>query len=291
MKTTFMKDSLDNVFALSCVENYILGYLKLSGINISLLYYDSYISIGQIIYDFFKQHSRFDSYYSIARIQDLAMQLGIIDLDSFKSNSLLFSEGYEYLCCVKPEFLIKKYGMPSWRVDHYFYIKKWSSCILDIINDNPRDEFSLSMDEFMEIYKGEYIRFKCNNDIKFDNTFFLCRFLTRINDEYEYKYNVSDVLDIAKVRDAIGILKISRNRIEQFCANYMDITFLRDHVKKINELYAFTEYSRLKGCRNLSKIITYLDMINANDQLIINQIKSNINKGEGINYGQQKQSY
>jgi hypothetical protein len=277
LKSKIDKKSLDELYALSCVENYILSYLRNKGINVSLLYYSSYIPFERIFKDFHNENMKYAYYGNLKRLQKVAEEKNLIEIigcNNQSVNQLLKIDSYS-LVGIKLDFFMEKYRKALWRPDHYIYIEKIDESSYYFLNDNPRDEGIIKRSELELLFNGEIIYFKKIGNIVSDD---VMEFINEFHEEIlkERDLNIEYALiteeNLIKTRDFLGVLRISRKRIERFLNNFMNTDFMQDYLMMISKLYASIEYQRFRKKYEVQKIINSIREIQNNDSLVINQI-------------------
>lgn len=115
----FEKSILDNVFGLSCIENYLLYIMKSSNYEYKHLFHESFISFGELAKAFFEENVKYAYFDKIRRLQSVACEYELIKLHitaGFRKEVLKYD-----FCCVQvtSDYVKKQYGKEAWRDDHY----------------------------------------------------------------------------------------------------------------------------------------------------------------------------
>lgn len=210
----FIKDKL----GLSCIENYILLILDEINYNYTKLFFDSYISLDDIIYDFFINKKTFVSFDKIKALQFVAQDEHLLRFDIKKLTIDEISEkdkNIRRLILVSKEFIQKRYHYTLWRDEHYIFLTDLKDSLEYIyINDIPYDKGVISVKELKEIYRGQVLDLTLLTDKgmlneNFHKMIFINKLKKRIT---KIEYNIEDVTETAFSTWWV-ILKISRKRI------------------------------------------------------------------------------
>lgn len=270
------KKNFRDVYAISCVESYILAFLKNKGINISYLYCNSFISTNHVMNDIYIQGAKYADYEGIARIQDTAIELGILELKGVCCDNLefLYKEEFEYLVGIKPESFSKIYGSQAWRDDHYVYVKKKSADEFYYLNDNPQHEMYLDVHKLKELYDDRYIYFRYVQ-YKIDKDTLLVKCLEQYKNEIQYIDCALPNIEYEVLRDMICLLRISRQRVRDFISEWRSPNAA--WVDHINSVFTKIEYSRVRKRYTSDIFLKELDNIRA-DEVEIGQYLYDIKK-------------
>jgi len=267
------KSIFDNLLGLSCIENYLLYVLKTRNINFWYLYAKSYLSLGEIYTAFFNEGIKYAFFYKIDRLQDVASKAGLISLET--SVDLIEGiAGHEYCCIeVKPEYVQEQYGKNLWRNDHYVLLCEQHKDGYIYINDNPRDIKKIGYNEILSVYAGQSLCFNIINESINDETkhILLKTLKASLFCEQSYKSISFDSLNVA--RDVLGILRITRRRISEFCSGYFITDFMDEYLSDLDKLYSNIEYMRLRRTADFNKLNLQFAQIQKSD-LDVNDILS-----------------
>lgn len=267
MKTkTFDKTELNNVLGLSCIENFFLYALKNESYDYKHLYYLSYLSLCDIASEFINNGVDYASFYKITRLQELAKNHNLIVMKYFRNTNFYNNiNDCDYTAItVKPEYIKEKYKTELWRNDHYILISQIDSEKFHYLNDNPRDSGNISFRELENIYAGEMIGFTIKNHIteKLKKDFTKNFIDSIIIIPMRFKFNISDLLT---ARDILGILRILRKRMYEYCVQYITVDFYEDFLTHIDKTYSLIEYMRLRKSSDLNKINETFEEIQEKD--------------------------
>lgn len=261
------KKDISEVYSVSCVERYVLAYLKKIGINIRLLYCNSYMSTDHLISDFTTKKETYANYGAMARIQDVASEFGIIVLEGRSEPNLDFlrQDDSEYLLEMKQGAFMSMYEKESWREDHFFYIKKKSDDTYLYLNDIPLQEKLIDINELTQLYNHRYIVFKYIKDqIGKDEAFM------RFSDQYERENHFENCeiehIEYETLRDLVCMLRISRKRTSDFLAQWKEPN--PEWVNRVNNIFSKIEYSRVRKRYNSEIFLDEIDNLRRDEKEI-----------------------
>ncbi|MCM3038997.1 hypothetical protein M3201_04700 [Paenibacillus motobuensis] len=279
------RDDLDNLQSFSCVESYILAYLKKEKINITLLYYLSYIPYKELYNDFLFKEVEYAYFKKIPRIQDVAKEHNLIEVewnDNINLTEIFENKEWDFLLGINSDYFYAKYNFYPWRKDHYVLIRQKNQNTYYYLNDNPRDESYITTSELHQIFNGETIKYRITGDtFSLEENKILKQFYTNL--AFEEKSNFIDTIDSIlddehniKIRDFLGVLRISRIRIERFISNFIDSNFMESYITEIKKLYTTCEYQRLRKKLDLNYIKEKIDELYIMDINIMRKVKENL---------------
>lgn len=239
------KRDIGEVYSISCVERYVLAYLKKIGINVSLLYYNSYLSVNHLIRDFVTKNETYTNYGAISRIQDIAVELGILKLEGRKYPDLdfLLESDYEYLLEMKQEAFKQMYEKEAWREDHFFYLKRNANGTYIYLNDIPLQEKIIDSAELTQLYNQRYLAFKYT-DKQIDKSDVFMRFCGQYEEESCFEHCLPEQIEYETLRDIICMLRISRKRVSDFIGQWKEPNL--EWVERVNNIFSKVEYSRVR---------------------------------------------
>ena len=269
----FSKDELNNLYGLSCIENFLLYILKKEKYLYKYLFFQSFLPFRIIIDSFIREKVQFAYFDKIMRIQDLAGKYGLIDLHTINSLDFEFINKYEYICVmVKPEYIKSKYKIALWREDHYILLSQLNKNHFYYLNDTPRDVGLISFAELKSIFAGQIVAFDIRHNItdelikQFFNLFIY-------NLDFDKREFIINIDDFVTARDILGIHRILRRRVYEFCSMYTDVEFLIPYLNTLDKHYTSLEYMRLRNNVDFKNINIMLldvykeDIVKMNDIL------------------------
>lgn len=270
------KSLFDRVLGISCIENYFLYVAAYIGIDFRTMYANSYISINEIAHTFIDKKISYAFFNKISRLQNIAYELGIINL-TYKSNISYISDCNCY-CCIKVNrnFIKKLYERVPWRDDHYMLVCSKENEKFVLLNDIPRDVVEVRVEQLHQVYDGNIVCFKflmknISDDIKDKllNQFLTSLLHPNLSCGFEF-----DNLEI--VRDIIGIIRITRKRIREYSSIYINTDFMADYIAKIDKTYAMIEYLRLRNRFDYNEVKQSFAEIRENDLRMIGKLNREI---------------
>lgn len=276
-KDFFDLSVFNELYGLSCVENLLLFILKSYQYSYNYLFYNSFLSFNVVANAFIKENAKYTDFIKIPRIQDTAIDIGILEMSL--SNSLKFDDAasVKTLITVKPEYIKNKYNVELWRNDHYILIHRdCEQCIY--INDNPRDSGVITLETLHNIFDGKVIKFKLNEDLTEDLKEILRqRFFDSLSKINQTIFLPSiDLSDLKPLRDALGIYKILTRRLYAFSSLCMNADFITEQIKYLDKQYMLIEYMRIKNEINYAAIALLANKVFENEKMIIKRIMSGI---------------
>jgi len=266
------KEIFDNLIGLSCVENYLLYILAHNRTQYRHIYAHSFISFYDIVDAFCNHDIQYAYFNKIVRVQELAHRKGLVSLSVLSDISDALSS--KVYCCFKvtPVFIQTRFGRSLWRDDHYILACNHSDSNWVFLNDNPRDVIKLHHDELLSVYDGNIICFDILRD--FDDNIagdFLREFKQKLLEPCD-SCNV-DIKSIEVARDILGVLRISRKRICEYCSHYTSVEFMNNYLMELNKAYAMLEYMRLRNKIDFNKINQELEKLQEEDMKIISLLQ------------------
>lgn len=278
IKGIFQQDLLENTYGFSCIENYLIYGMREQGYEYVPLFFNSYISLTDIIYEFIQNKAKYAFFYKIPRIHNIALEYGLIEKEyqNRKIINLNRESIWDYLAItVKPKYLLEKYGVSLWREDHYILLRRGEGNDIFYLNDSPRDSGLLQEQELSSLFDGMVLKFSVKKKIdslmkvKFYEIFLESLKCDYQKSEKEMLENLSDI-NIVIARDIMGVLRISRKRICEYLYNFLtDKEFTENYLKEIDIAYASLEYMRLRKQSNLAEIGKIYRKIFENDRIFI----------------------
>ncbi len=256
------KRIFDGVLGLSCLENYLLGILKIHGIDISRLYSRSLVHAKKLYDDVFIKNRTYESYREIPSMHNAAKELGIIKFTFVETDPGFdlalrlkkLGEDEYILVRVKPVYIKEKYRIKLWRDDHYMLVFLKSDEI-HFINDTPRAEGILIQEELPDFYDNGYMWIKVLGPmtkkmidysmVNFIETF---QFSKQFNSFEIIPY--SDIDKEEKIKNMLFIYRISLQRTIEFSSIYFNLSSFEQYITDFNRILAKLEYDIFK--KNIS---------------------------------------
>ena len=275
----FDKDNLNDLYGLSCVENFLLYILKMERYSYKFLFYKSFLSFSAIVNAFYIDKVEYAYFNKISRIQDLARKNKVINMRENFILDLDFFDRYDYICVmVKPEYIKSKYNTEMWRDDHYILLSKTDNKNFNYLNDNPRNIGVISFSELENISTGRVLAFDLKKDINDEiKKVFFNEFIIDFNADALTDLNIN-ITDFTMARDILGIHRILRRRTCDFCSQYANIEFLTPYLNALDKHYTSLEYMRLRNKVDYNKINEIFANILQEDRNEMFKIKTELEK-------------
>lgn len=274
----------DEISSLSCVESYLLFIFDINNIEYKHLYSQSFISFNDLSNDFINRKAKYAFYDGVPRLQETACQYKLIDMESFNSpyiNSICETNTF-LVIKIKPSFIEKKYGITMWRDDHYMLIVDCSDEYWTCVNDNPRDIIRMTKSEVLSsLYNGKQIIIKLLGGITTEiKRSFLNDFRNGMSKQKKV-YKIDQIPNEISIRDMIGVLRVLRRRLFEYCSLYFECNFMHDYIKNLDKTYSMIEYLRLRGKLSDDKLQKMIMNIEKKDSELVEIIKE---KMKGVYY-------
>jgi hypothetical protein len=233
-------ENMKNPTGISCVEIYLLAWLKERGIDCRSLYADSFAEIADVINDFLTGEYGYLNYAKLPRVQETAQRLGGIRLcykNALQKEENRLNAGetpFVRMLGVKPDY--KSGKLTPWRDDHFLlqYDGKYYDCY-------PPGEFTPSRGD---IFDGRVLEICLSGSFPpYGNE--LQRLKERVL-QAELRDCVVNVTadNIMRIRDGVMILKISRQRMSEV---FPENDPLKEQVKRLGTFCALLEAFRNRG--------------------------------------------
>lgn len=220
-------DLLKNTFGISCVENYYLSILKFLDLPFQSVFYKSYVPVLQTVHDFTDNKFTYLLYYKLERVFVTGKEIGLMQKRSLYSSFDSFTKALEnsiinglpLLAMVDYNKLPKQGNVAPWREDHYVSVIGYSDNSVVLLDDTPARKLEITKALFEGAFMSSYSYFDVLNDYKHEEfkkeaQSYILNSIT--NEQEVFKELVLDNENLLYFRDAIGILRISRNRIKLF---------------------------------------------------------------------------
>ena len=163
-------------------------------------------------------------------------------------------------------------------IDSWEYIKAEGRQFL-ISNATQKIGCYISALQLRKIYGGEIVRLRLqnNNTPSYEQLF--GQRLFRPEQYIPFYFVESDLNSIEELHSKLSSLfyayRVTRYRIIQYYAHFIDVEFLQDSMKKVESVYKL--FNRLKNSANMkSKCFALLHELNKVDVLIMSQLKEKL---------------
>lgn len=265
------KSDLDNLYGLSCIENFLLYVLKKESYSYRYLFFESMLSFRNVVDAFVNENLTYAYFNKVERLQNIASAYDLIVMLSKPIIEKTLFEHHDYICMmVKPTYIQSKYKVELWRDDHYILLLKVEDDKFFYLNDTPRDAGILSWDEVKSIFAGSIIVFDIKKDISDDLKTEYYRLFIDHAKGAEANTVLPHINDFVMARDILGVYRILSRRIYEFCSLYINMEVFTPVLNELDRYYASLEYMRLRNRINFDSInqmfadIYRVDMIRTN---------------------------
>ncbi len=203
----------------SCVEAYFGAWIK-KFVPLPMLYCESFLSWHEIC-KAFSNGATYADFNLIRRIQDMAEAAGLVTHEKLRGmTDYMPNEKNLILVSVNEKFFPKQ---KPWRKDHYIAIEKITPTKIDYVNEYPLLVGEMPLTAFREKFGGDSLIYKlCSQD----NLFCRQQSAVQANELKTFSVGDIDTFPLLALRDALGILRVSRKRILEWLAWYSDISGL-----------------------------------------------------------------
>lgn len=204
------KEDLCAVQYISCVEAYFGAWIK-DRVSLGALYSESFLSWEEIHDEFMRGEITYATFSGIRRLQDFAESVGLIKHEMKKSWLIQadFTMNDLTLLRVKNDFCPQR---KAWRDDHYIAIEKYTNKKITYLNQFPLEERAVSTEEVKRSWDGMCLVYRNDNIYAKDMFSEIARRQEKHISHIEKQGISQEITDIVQLRDAIGILRVSRRR-------------------------------------------------------------------------------
>ena len=218
--------NLTNALSISCVENYFLTWAS-ALFDVRMLYGKSYVPMRQVLTDFCEANAQFERYGKPERLQDVAEQRGLTTHVLSRELPATIDKNELLLVRVNLRFFKNAKQLP-WRDDHYIWLYGKCSKKFAYANNYPLSQGELCENELRDVFGGSVLRFTYRGGLCADSLQAAVQqdigFLTG----QECTFCGADTTNLTALRNALGILKISRKRLLAWLEylaenNYIDL--------------------------------------------------------------------
>ncbi|MFM9327765.1 hypothetical protein [Paenibacillus mesotrionivorans] len=265
-------DLLQNTYGITCIENQFISALKYLNAPYQAAYVESYIDLYDTVLSFYKLQIEYSYYKGLDRVQVVSSKLDFAEINSQEesfSNMLITLEHSIHRGCpifihVDPKKLPRSGEIIPWREDHFIALYGLEQKTIYALDDVPRRLIELSYEAVHEAYQGTVIELKLLAGLNRSSYLEKCRdqmkFIASQSKRLPY-WNIDDMLQfdeksIVYLRDALGIVRISRRRIIawlHWLAGEYGIRIvgiqedLATVINSLDRLYAMVEMYRLRN--------------------------------------------
>lgn len=257
---------------LSCVEAYYLAWLS-EFFDVRKLYAESFVEIAEVMKGF-AFGAKYENYGRIARVQDTGERLGVTTHEIFSGSLSCHCEGRSPAAIpynIQPHNLTlmrvnEKFfrgSLTAWRDDHFIAVTRNRNGY-DYVNHYPLSCGELTQAQLFDVYGGTMLAYAyCDkfNVALYDKK----RAETLMRLKETPQSNCFKTLSGAALRDALGLLKISRERMRLWLLSEgYDLPELNEQVSDLQRLYFKLGADIVRGKNNA-------DYANVLENIILNE--------------------
>lgn len=203
-------------FSVSCVENYFLPWVG-TRTDARILYADSFLPAGEVLRDFCEGGAAYASYDKLPRVQDVSERLGYTSHERTEQLPAAIRADELTLIKVNGRFFRDAVRTP-WRDDHYICLTDCTRGGFGYRNNYPSGSGRFCAAALREIYGGLTLRYTfCAAADDARARAAAVRSLEDLCGKQPAAY-APQTADPRALRDAVGILKVSRKRLAAWLA-------------------------------------------------------------------------
>lgn len=267
------KEALPQNPYLSCVEAYYLAWLS-EFFDVRKLYVESFVEFAEVIKDF-ACGAKYENYGRIARVQDTGKRLGVTPHEIFNGSLPCYCEGRSpaaisygiqprNLTLIKVNEKFFRGSLTAWRDDHFIAATEVQEEKLYYVNHYPLSCGELTQVQLFDVYGGTMLAYAyCDkfNVALYDKK----RAETLMRLKETPQSNCFKTLSGEALRDALGVLKISRERMRLWLLSEgYDLPELNEQVSDLQRLYFKLGADIVRGKNNA-------DYANVLENIILNE--------------------
>jgi hypothetical protein len=263
------------------VENHYLAQLLALGLPYQATYFKSYVPLCATIERFINDKVLYLYFYDLERVQQTGAQIGLMEtlfeelnlsafLHRFETN---LEKGLSTLALVDYQALPHNAKSQPQRSDHFVACVGQSERTMLLLDDTPIRELEVGHETFVKAYGGRSISFipaegvgdgikdRCLEGLKSD--------IARTEPLIDSQLISGESLGY--LRDALGIIRISRQRINAFldwsCGSTSHAgELLLEVTKRLDHLSSLVEAYRLRNKAKLDVIVSNIADIDVIDR-------------------------
>ncbi|MFF2483004.1 hypothetical protein [Paenibacillus sp. NPDC058071] len=292
----YSTELLNSSLGISCIENHYMAVLMKNDFPYHAVYYKSFIPVINVVVDFMKNGSSYAYYRGLERLQYTGKQLGLAqtkayeNLDFEKVKQMLETEltvkRLPILMRVDASKIDNVADLP-WREDHFIMIFGIRDEKVLLMDDFPKRVFEMDFSQLQSAYNDEIILFELlpSNKIRqnaYEQLLIEIQAARIAYDAHAFEQMLESIsLDnLSALRDAVGILKISRRRMESLAASLGEqgaslLNELNEANRLTEKLYNAIELYRLRKTINSEFIKQSLFSLSALDTQWLSRIQTN----------------
>ena len=266
------KRLLEHKYGLNSKEDALISFLMDKKIDFTPLFYNSAIPIKELFYFFVIAGN---SFYNFSRIPSLFEEL--------EKNNVLKSENKKEYDLQKLRRTIRNGVLNSGVLirtgdnensEQWAYIKAQDTQFL-IINSSKNKNL-VSAVRLRKIYVGEFIELQLMHNNMPTSEMLLSRRLFKPEQFIPFYFVESDFCSIVdlhpKLSNMFYAYKITRNRMMRYYSCFIDTEFMRDSLKRIEELIKILNHIK-EGSTKKNKCFALLRELNQIDVFMMSQLK------------------
>ncbi len=238
------KKELSETLGLSCVEKYFLAWLDRS-YDVTALYGSAFAELARVLDDF-ASGATYQYYSYLPRLQDVAEEYGIVTHKYIPCSIEAAIETIretpdEVLCLMRVNTaFFTEFKRSSWREDHYVCINGG----MEWINEYPLSTGKFSESRFAEVFDGALCLYSSADTTANVEDMLTSSFVAKNCESVRFPFALE------KLESAIGILRVTRKRMERFYRlNEKVAQALNEEIALLDKMYFDVRLRQIKDKR------------------------------------------
>lgn len=232
--------------AMSCVESYLLQWLRKTDIRLPLIYCESYIEPERA---YIEAEKGFAYFTGFPRLQDTLKEAGILRGEVYCGRSIKKGLTLEQ---TEPCFFDGEKLRP-WRDDHFIRLTRRTQQRLYYINCYPPSAGYIPSQEQRRLLSGKRINYRIRS---VDCAGLMLKSVRQLERMSAYSPEEIRIKEPGRLRDTLLVLRVSRSRIEAWLRLLQDMGIVRSAAPAeqcareralLNDMLLLCERSRLRG--------------------------------------------
>lgn len=267
---------LKHNYGLTPKEDALISFLIDKEVDFVPLFYNSAIPIKELFYYFVIAGNSFYDFNRIPSLFTEFQNFNIVLAENAKVDDLQQVRRMIRSTSATVGMLINISNDEN--IDSWEYVKAESKQFL-ISNAAQKNDCYISALQLRKMYGGEIVRLKLQNNNAPSYEQLFGQRLFRPEQYIPFYFVESDLNSIEDLHSKLSSLfyayRVTRYRMIQYYAYFIDVEFLQDSMKKVESVYKL--FSRLKNSANMKKkCFSLLHELNKVDVLIMSQLKEKL---------------
>lgn len=278
----------ERIYGISCVENHVLAQLNQCGMDVSMLYYDSAITLHALYRSLVEDDVRPEYFDLLPRSQDTLKELGVIHLELIRDSdaehvwhrAYTLTDNDHMLLRTAPDFVQRTLLARGFRPDHYVLAGR-SGEQMELINDIPERTVRVSKEVFESCYAKDYFHLTvCRRLDTVDRERLWNNRTYRLDDLEPFRFDVDALRNMdhygVRLRNLAGMCKLFRYRLAEYYRYFVPTDFIYDIIPLYQKYYATLEYYNLKKNVSMDCYAALLGDMIQTDYRLLKELKRRI---------------